>query len=1105
MASPLHIQLLGGFRAAYDAQPLRLLDPLRLQALLAWLVLRADEPQDRQHLAFTFWPDSAEAQARTNLRQLFHHLRHALPDPDCYLAADRRTLLWRADAPATVDVVELERALRESDDALAAHDPARALVASRRAAELYRGDLLPSCYDAWIESDRERLRGGTVAALARAVELLEAQRDYGAALEHANTLRRLDPLREEAHQAAIRLHALNGEPALALSAYRDCAELFERELGIEPGSETRALHDRLRRGGLAPPAAELRGAVEPVPLVGRHEEWQALIAAWERASRGRPGVALVTGEPGIGKTRLAEALEEWAARQGIATARARSHAAEGRLPYAPVADWLRCAALREALPSLDPVWRDEVARLLPELDSPGTARPGAEGAADPWRRTRLFEALARAVLGAGGPLLLLLDDLQWCDGDTLEWLHYLLRYQPDAPLLVLATLRSGESGSDTRLPRWLLQLRDADRLTEMELGPLGPRETGRLAAAVAGCELEPWQQGAIHAETEGNPLFVVEIVRARLEDGGARAGEPLPAAAPTAALPPRVHTIIRSRLEQLSRNAREVAGLAATAGREFSAAILLRAGGGEEETVAGIDELLARKLVRERDGEVYDFAHDKIREVAYAGLSSARRMLLHGQVARALEAGAGRSGNGLGAEIAGHLERCGRRAEAISRYREAAARAMAVFAYGEAEDHLRRALGLLDAIRDDDARAERELELQTALGAVRVATDYYSGSRVWQAYTRARELAERTGQPPSPPVLRGLALASLARSRLPDVLALARALLRAARRERDPVLEVEAHYVLGVTFYWQGRLPAARRHLERALERYDPERAREHLRLYAQDPAIICGIRLALALWHLGSPERAHRLCLDTLERAEALGHPLSLTYARHWGTWVLIECGDLAQTRRHVVALSRDTARQGLAVWPAMAAILEGWLRVEDGDGDGGLERMRQGAAEYRRLEMSLGFPYQQGLLARAGRRAGRPAEAIAAIDEGLAMSERTGERFWDAELFRLRGELLLALGEPVPRARACFQRALDTARAQSALSLELRAALALARLEADRGPPARGVPILEDVCRRFSQTGESCAELREARELLALVGARGRGRTGSGSGPST
>lgn len=1085
MATLLRLALLGDFRAVHRGEPLRTLAPLRLQSLLAYLVLRSGIPQDRQRLAFTFWPDSSDAQARTNLRQLFHTLRRALPDRDRFLAADRRTLLWRADAPASVDVVELEGSWRAADAAMANGEVAGAIAESRRAAQLYAGDLMPGCYDRWIEPDRDRLRGLTLRGLARLVTLLESRREYGEAVAYVQSLLRLDPFREESHQALIRLHMLQGEWALAARAYRDCAAVLERELGVGPGPETRALFERVQRGEslvAAQPAAD--GGRSPV-LVGRHGEWRRLVDAWERTTGGDAGLVVITGDAGIGKTRLAQDVLDWAARQGFATARARCYAAEGLLTYDPVAQWLRGDAVRSRFHELDPAWRAELARVLPELD-PRRAEAGDEGTTiEGWRRLRLFEAMARAMLAPGDPLLLLLDDLQWCDADTLAWLHYLLRYDDAAPLLILATMRTGEAGDNPHLPAWLAQLRNEEMVTELELGPLGRDDTARLAEEVAERELGPGELDALHRETEGIPLFVVEMVRA----SGA-AADPADAGGgkPPLAIPGKVQNVIRGRLAQLSSAARDLVGLAATMGRDFALPVLRRATGAEDELIAALDELLVRQLVREQGDRAYDFTHDKIREVAYAELSSARRTLLHERVARAL---AETSTGGLApvsGEIARHLERAGQGLLAIPHYRRAAERALSVYAGEEAAGYLRRALELLAELPDTDEWAERELELQTALGAALVVTDHYSGARVWEVYTRAQALCARIGSPPSPPVLRALALASLMRSQHRDVLALGRALLRAAEGERDPMLEVEAHYVMGVALYWHGRIPAACRHLQRALERYDPRRARAHLNLYIQDPAIICGVRLAIARWHEGEAGIARRLCLETLERAESLGHPFSLAYARYFGSWVLIECGDLDSARRQLRPLIEESLRHRLAAWATLGTILEGWLRTEDGDIEAGLEQMRRGAGDYDAMEVSLGFPYHQGLYARACRRGGRTVDALRAVGAALAMAARTRERFWDAELLRLRGELLLERGASPDAPRRDFTRALEVARGQGARSLELRAALALTRLERDHGDGTGATELLRRVHDDLRRKGDP-DELRAARDLLATA----------------
>ncbi|KPL19251.1 MAG: hypothetical protein AMJ93_13210, partial [Anaerolineae bacterium SM23_84] len=337
----------------------------------------------------------------------------------------------------------------------------------------------------------------------------------------------------------------------------------------------------------------------------------------------------------------------WAKQQGIVTASARCYASEGSLVYAPVADWLRTQPLRSVLLSLDAVWLTEVARLLPGLlvERPDIPPPGP--LTESWQRQRLYEALTRAVLGHR-PRLLVLDDVHWCDEDTLGWLSYLLRRRISArsdgigpgQTLVVATRRSGEVRADGALAALLADLRRTDQLVQIELGPLSQEETLELAAHVAGRPLDPALAEPLRQGSEGNPFFVVEMVRAGLPQGTQGADEHTRAMAHTRLpLPPKVRMVIQARLDQLSPEARDLVGLAAVVGRVFATDILREASAADEDgLVRALDELRQRRLVREQGVGAYEFGHDSIREVAYEGLSATRRQLYHRRVAEALEA-----------------------------------------------------------------------------------------------------------------------------------------------------------------------------------------------------------------------------------------------------------------------------------------------------------------------------------------------------------------------------------------------------------------------------------------------------------------------------------
>jgi len=689
-------------------------DTARQQSLLAYLLLHRDAPQARHHLAFLFWPDSTEMQALTNLRNLLHHLRHALPEADQFLQIDTKALHWRPDAPLALDVAELENAVQEAHRAEQAGERAALRAALERVVTLYRGDLLPGCYDEWILPERERLRQAFTEALERLISLLEGQRDYPAAITHAQRLLRHEPVHEATYRDLMRLYALNGDRAAALHTYHTCATILRRELDVQPNRETREAYERLLRTDALPAMAPVSRAGRPAvpPLVGRDREWTRLQEAWQAAAAGEPRFVLLSGEAGIGKTRLAEELLIWAGHQGVATAGARCYGAEGELPYAPVVTLLRAAAL----PSLEDVWLVELARLLPELraEQPELPVPGPLNEA--WQRQSLFDALARAMLGDSQPRLLFIDDLQWCDRDTLEWLHYLLRFDPLARLLVIATMWAEEREGHSPLAALLEALRRGEQLIEIELAPLTEHETLSLAGHLAGRELDPGLAAPLYQASEGNPFFVVEMVRAGLSNGRTWGAEHAKGMA-TAVLPPKVRTVIESRLAQLSPSAHKLAELAATIGREFTFALLAQAGDGNEDSLArDLDELWRRRIVREQGAEAYDFSHDKIREVAYNSLSATQRRRLHRRVAQAMESIYAGDLAPVSSQVALHYEQAGLPERAVPYYRQAAEVAQQLYANDEAAGYYHRALSLLEAVEEQETHQRQSAPVYEGLG-----------------------------------------------------------------------------------------------------------------------------------------------------------------------------------------------------------------------------------------------------------------------------------------------------------------------------------------------------------------------------------------------------
>jgi len=1027
----LRIRLLGDLDLRLGDESLPRLESARAESLLGYLLVHRAAPQPRQGIAFLLWPDSTEAQARTNLRHVLHNLRRALPGADRLLEITPRTLWWRPDVPCLLDLASFEQAL--DDGRLEA------------AVEAYGGDLLAGAYDDWLLEERERLRARYLDALERLTREAEARGDAVAAIGHAERLVRDDPLREDAHRRLMRLHDAAGDRARALRAYHVCAATLQRELGIDPSPATRAAYEALLEAG--PPARPGgRSAAAPpagASLVGREAEQDRLTALWRASDRGRAQLVLVTGEPGIGKSRLVEELRSWCAQHGALTAEARSYRAEGAVAYGPVVAWLRSEAIAPRLRRLDPVHLTELARLVPDLlaERPDLTRP--EPLPEGEQRQRLFEALARAIAVPRAPLLLVAEDLQWCDRPTLQFLHYLLRVEGGARLLIAATARREEVDDDHPLSDLVTGLQELDRCAEIPLARLSAEETGRLAALIAGRELTGADVRRLRDDSEGNPLFVVEALRAGPSGSPAADG----------ALGAKVRAVISARLARLSAPAREVVGVAATIGREFTSPLLAGASGlGEPALVGGLDELWRRGLVRAHGPDAYDFSHGRIRDVAYEALSPAQRRHHHLRVARTLEAAHADDPDAVSGLLAVHYDRAGAPGEAVTWSLRAAEAAQRLHANAEAVGRLERALELTRALPGGPGRDARELAVLGALPAALVGVEGYGSDRVVELQGRARALAERLGVEPEAPLVRSLALASLTRGDFVAARAYAEELRARGERDGDDVLWVESGYVLGVAAYWEGDLRSARSELEGALARYRPERAAQHVLRYGQDPAPVCLMRLAHTLWLMGDDEGAARRRDAAHAAVMQRGHPYSAALASIWTALIAVEDRDEAGLEEQLGALRAVAGREGAGHLRHAHEAFAGLLDVLRGRGDPGIDRVSGAVEDAMRGEP--GAPGEAGLLMRvlleACAVAGDAQAGLAAAEQALSMGR--GAQLWEAEARRLRGAFLAALGAPRSEVQAELQRALAVAERQDARALAARARLSLARLGAER-----------------------------------------------------
>jgi DNA-binding SARP family transcriptional activator len=570
------------------------------------------------------------------------------------------------------------------------------------AVEEYRGDLLPGSYDDWVLAEREQLRRQCVELCDHLVAGFRDVGDLKTAVEYGRIRVRLEPREEVGYRALMELQADAGDRAGAIGTFHKCVEMLDHELQVRPSQATEILAERLLssdgrsmiralrpRHGRARPAQRAR-------LVGRDREFEQVLEFWNGVIEDRPPRLLVlTGDAGVGKSRLISELAHKARADGAVVATTRCFGMAGRLALKPAADWLRHPRIQRSLATLDEIWRLEVDRLIPgaagEAYGGKRERPLPEPIAasramvDAWRRHRFFEGLARGILAVGQPTLLVLDDLQWCDDETTAWLPFLLGRAAGAPLLIATTARRDELADNAEVSRLLPALRSAGSLIEMALPPLERDGVRALAASLLKRELSDEELSLLLTATGGYPLYVVEAIRSatELDRGG-----PLSSLAD-------LSSVLRNRLEAASPHAREVAELASAVGRDFTLDLLTEASDlTVDDVVRSVDELWRQGIFREQPGG-YDFTHDLVRDSAYASVSPPHRWLLHRRIAQSLQILHGEHADDVAAQLAEQYDRGGRPDRARHYYRRAAQLAAAVFANSEAVRCFRRCLELV--------------------------------------------------------------------------------------------------------------------------------------------------------------------------------------------------------------------------------------------------------------------------------------------------------------------------------------------------------------------------------------------------------------------------
>lgn len=616
----LHIRLLGNFLVTDRNDKVVGLTRPRLKMLLAYLALHRNEPLPKSKVIELFWSPSPDAQPVTNLRNLRYYLRRELPElNDCITFG--KSVTWKANAPYQLDVAAFERSLVQ---AAAATDPLAQQAALGEALALYTGDLWPQCQEEWIFPIRERLRNQYICALEQLIGLLETARDYAGALVAAQRLLQATPLREESYRRLMQIQAALGDQAGIERTFAECQSQLQRKWQIAPSAPTRELYERLTQ------ATTIVAPASPVPLIERQREWAHLQQLWTTAQRGHPHCALLTGDAGIGKTRLLTEFVTSIERQGGAALMTQCQPFTLTVAFAPLFAWLRTPLLRRRLATLTPARRADLAPLLPELAGEPVTPPTL-ATLESWPRQRLYETLAHLFLTGAEPLLLALDNAQWCDQGTLDWLHYLIAATPTVRLLVVGALSPLELRPHYPVARLQPRLQQSQVVTEMPLAPLTPTGVTALGQVLTGQRLSAAVAAQLYQVTEGNPLYLLEALRLFQVDEQRLQRADLVTNALLGS--PPVQATLQLFFANLSPEAQEIAGLAAAIGATVCFELLaLAALVSHEPLLLALDELLQNRILRDAaDG--YVFTHYLLQQAAYRSLSSAKRRLWQERVA----------------------------------------------------------------------------------------------------------------------------------------------------------------------------------------------------------------------------------------------------------------------------------------------------------------------------------------------------------------------------------------------------------------------------------------------------------------------------------------
>jgi class 3 adenylate cyclase/predicted ATPase len=910
----------------------------------------------------------------------------------------------------------------------------------------------------------------------------------------------------ETPNVAVRIQGLAAPNSLVVSSathrliqgYFECQDLGAQTLrGV---AEPLHVYQVLSESGVQS-RLDIASARGLTPLVGREQEVGLLLERWAQVKEGHGQVVLLTGEGGIGKSRLVQVLKDAVANEPHTQWECRSAEYAQNTALFPLTDlfqralhWQQNDTAEARLEKLEQElrrYRLPLAETIP-MFAPLLSLPLPEDRYPPLnlspqrQRQKTLESIGAILLELAEqqPVLFILEDLHWADPTTLDWLNLLIDQTPTASMLVLLTCRPHFQ------PAW----HHRSYITEMTLNHLSHTQVEQLVNRMTDGKTFPQEVLAqIVEKTDGVPLFVEECTKSLLESGQLRAVDghyELVGAFSTVTIPATLQDSLMARLDRLM-TAKVIAQLGAVIGRQFAYELLHAVSQLDTTTLQReLGRLVEAELVYQRGvppQATYVFKHALIQDAAYQSLLKSTRQQYHQRVAQVLEAQFPEIAEMQPELLAQHYTEAGLTGQAVTYWYKAGQRASERSAHIEAIAQLRQGLELLKTVPKTSERTRREVDMLIALGASLLPVQGYAASEVGETYTRARHLCQRLEDPYRLfPILRGLWGYYVARAELQTAYALGEQLLSIAQQVRDASMMCAGHRALGTVLYNLGTIVEAHTHFTQGLALYDLQQHRASTFLYGEDSGVMCHILATRALWHLGYPDQALAQSHEAVTLAQQRGHPFSLSQALSIAAQFHRFCRDVCAAQECADASIHLALEQGFPHQTARGAVLRGWALAQQGQGQEGIEQIHQGLTAYRATGAELGRPYWLALLAEAYGTTGEPETGLTVLTEALTHVDTTGERWYEPELHRLKGELLLQQSsDHHAEAESCFHHALEIARSQQAKSFELRIATSLAKLWQQQGKRQEAHDLLAPVYNWFTE-GFDTADLQDAKALL-------------------